>query len=262
MYPVTISLAGYFVQDRKYRAESTPLRTTKSYEIELVRTQEAVSTVDGRPYPHRRGNVLIARPGQHRSTKGCFEAYYVHLVCNDETFREKYLAPLPQVLHFDEDANLIALYEDLIASYAEEDENQQLLAYARLMELLSYLNRVCTLYRGGFSAQHSQIDSAIQFMKAHYMEPLPLARIAGEVALTPNYFHNLFKSATGATPLAFLLGIRMAAARRLLLTTCLPLSAVSLACGFENSSYFSQVFRKQHGCSPLQFRKNGAQILD
>lgn len=263
MQSVSLYNTGYFVQDRRFMHEKTPIRTTEYYEIELIRTQEAITYVDDHTYPHRRGNVLIARPGQRRSTYGCFEAYFARFSCNDNAFRKQYLDILPQVLYLSADAELARLYEDLITAAAEPSPACHLVAHARLLEIIAYLNQVSHIYKGGgYTAQRPQIEAAVNYIQTHYAEPLTLQRMAEPAALSPTYFHTVFKNVIGTTPADFLLQTRMTAAKRLLLTTDLSLYAIAQACGYENQSYFSKVFRERIGCPPLQFRKNGAVAFD
>ncbi|UVI27410.1 helix-turn-helix transcriptional regulator [Paenibacillus spongiae] len=68
------------------------------------------------------------------------------------------------------------------------------------------------------------------------------------------HFHRLFKEQTGSTPLEYFTMLRMEKGAQLLLSTKLPVQDVAYACGYEDSKYFSRLFRQYEGFSPKQYR--------
>ena len=72
--------------------------------------------------------------------------------------------------------------------------------------------------------------------------------------LSPYHFHRMFKLAFQQTPMQFLQERRLAAARRLLVATDQPITAICFAVGFESLGSFSWLFRKRFALSPSQFR--------
>lgn len=63
------------------------------------------------------------------------------------------------------------------------------------------------------------------------------------------------KLLVGKTISAYLLDRRMMYARELLLTSDLPIADVAVRCGFDDTSYFSRVFRNYHSKTPSEVRK-------
>ena len=63
------------------------------------------------------------------------------------------------------------------------------------------------------------------------------------------------KLITGKTIAAYLLDKKMIYARELLLTSDLPIADVAVRCGFDDTSYFSRVFRNYHSKTPSEVRK-------
>jgi AraC-like DNA-binding protein len=92
------------------------------------------------------------------------------------------------------------------------------------------------------------------FLSASYAEPVSVAVAAHAAHLSPYHFHRMFKAAFGQTPMQFLQACRLAAARRWLATSDLPVTAICFAVGFESLGSFSWLFRRRFGVSPRQFR--------
>ena len=53
----------------------------------------------------------------------------------------------------------------------------------------------------------------------------------------------------------------MDAAKKLLSSTDLPVNIIAVKTGFSSLSWFSQVFRKQIGLTPMEFRNNSKSDL-
>lgn len=86
-------------------------------------------------------------------------------------------------------------------------------------------------------------------------QPLELQEVAREAALSPYHFHREFKRLFGETPHAYATRRRIERAAALLRSSDMPVTHVSLACGYESLGSFSSLFRKFMGSSPAQFRR-------
>lgn len=82
--------------------------------------------------------------------------------------------------------------------------------------------------------------------------------VAQVFCLTRTQLDRRLKRAVGKSASAYLQGLRMEKARELLLTTTKAVAEVAVACGFEDTSYFTRVFRNYYECSPSEVRKGGA----
>ncbi|WP_083826532.1 AraC family transcriptional regulator [Hoyosella subflava] len=91
----------------------------------------------------------------------------------------------------------------------------------------------------------------------HYAEPLALTDIARAVGLTPGHVTTTVKNKTGRTVGEWIVQRRMAAARRLLADTVIPIEEVARHTGFTDPGYFTRIFRRNHGTTPLNWRRSG-----
>ena len=68
-------------------------------------------------------------------------------------------------------------------------------------------------------------------------------------------FITFFYEYVGTSPINYLMETRLAASKELLLSSSRSIAEVASSTGFSSQSYFSQIFRKNTGMSPLQYRK-------
>lgn len=68
------------------------------------------------------------------------------------------------------------------------------------------------------------------------------------------YLNRAFKKYYGQTPGAYVNGLRLAHAALLLQTTQLSVLEISVACGFENLSWFNRLFRQHYRMTPTEYR--------
>lgn len=74
--------------------------------------------------------------------------------------------------------------------------------------------------------------------------------------ISRHYFVKIFKSVTGVTPQKYYISLLIDKARFLLSTTSYNIGEIALECGMEDSLYFSRLFKKHTGLSPMAYRKN------
>ena len=100
------------------------------------------------------------------------------------------------------------------------------------------------------------ITSITRFLQEHMGDDVSLGVLAEEFHLNPQYISQLFKSEIGVGFLAYLTGIRMERAKKLLLTTDLPVAEVAEQCGYGDYRVFTKVFKKNEGVTPSQYRRD------
>ncbi|AJO78391.1 helix-turn-helix domain-containing protein [Pseudomonas sp. MRSN 12121] len=87
-----------------------------------------------------------------------------------------------------------------------------------------------------------------------YAEPLSLGELAACCGCSELRFLRDFSRAIGMTPHAWLVEVRVQAARRLIERGDLPLAAIALETGFAHQSHMGSAFRKILGMTPSQYR--------
>ncbi len=90
----------------------------------------------------------------------------------------------------------------------------------------------------------------------HLAQPdFGLAQIAAAFERTPHHLSRRFQEETGFSLPEYLRRRRLEQARRLLLSTTLPITEIATRCGFTSSGYFSRLFHQRFQFTPVAYRK-------
>jgi two-component system response regulator YesN len=101
----------------------------------------------------------------------------------------------------------------------------------------------------------SLIRQAKEYIEHQFMNPeLSLNEVAAEVNLSASHFSFVFSQASGQTFKEYLTEIRIKTARELLRMTGLRSADIGYRVGYNDPHYFSSVFKKHTGFSPIEFR--------
>lgn len=126
----------------------------------------------------------------------------------------------------------------------------------RLTDVLTHAASRC---RERVSRPHNHtINAALTEISRRYGENIGLGDVAESVGVTPSHLSRLFRNVLDRSFKEYLTMVRINEAKRRLLTTNDRIYEIASHVGFREQRYFSEVFRKQTGCAPLQFRNRGA----
>lgn len=108
----------------------------------------------------------------------------------------------------------------------------------------------------------NSIQQAMNYICAHYTEPVCLNDIAKMLHLNASYFSKKFKTVNGFGLNEYLNTVRINHAERLLLETKKTITEIAFECGYDNSNYFGDAFKRLDGISPSEFRKIKGNVKD
>lgn len=135
-------------------------------------------------------------------------------------------------------------------------------AEARDGALLLFLASIADILAGGVASGDEpdrRADRCERLLHLHLNEPdLSVAQLASWLGITPDHLARSFRRATGTTPMARLLALRLDRAQALLADGELPVAGVAAAVGFADPDYFCRVFRRRFGAPPGAWRRGQA----
>ena len=101
-----------------------------------------------------------------------------------------------------------------------------------------------------------QCAAVKRYIDQHFKETLTLDQLAEEAHMNKFYLSHAFKQEFGVSPINYLISCRIEESKYLLAETDLSISQIAQLLNFSSPSYFSQVFRRTQGVSPVEFRQS------
>lgn len=123
-------------------------------------------------------------------------------------------------------------------------------------DMLVYIARQRKLFDCRDSSAYESIKSVRKYMIENYAKKYDLNLLANKAGYSVSHFCNLYKKFYDSSPITDLINMRLKKARQLLLFTNYSISEIADLCGFDSIHYFSAIFKKDMGCSPLKYRKS------
>jgi two-component system response regulator YesN len=132
-----------------------------------------------------------------------------------------------------------------------EGENLEALRQWYLAFIRSYTEDLAVSARGHYSLV---LTKTLEYITANLYRPLQLSELAHCANVSDSHLSSLFKRKIGVNLINYIHQQRIKEAKRLLEQGEL-IYKVSEKLGYDSSSYFSKVFKKQTGLSPEQFQR-------
>ena len=96
----------------------------------------------------------------------------------------------------------------------------------------------------------------VSYVYQHYSEDITLEDIAASGNISRSKCCKLFQKYLQQSPIAFLNAYRMEISCNLLRDTAYSITQIASSVGYNHLSYFSKMFMKKYGYTPIQYRKN------
>ncbi len=231
---------------------------------------EQVYEVDGKPYRIKGGELFVTYPGEwhgtgaHREEKG--ELYWIIILIQPGGVVKKFLGfegkqaitwqdrllQLPR--HYKGNSSLNNMLEKIFSLFNSPKTPFTLIQLQHL--IAGYLLEViaCSREQAG-EKRSTRLETIDAFLRKNLDEPVILQELADIAGLSLSRFKSWFKSATGMTPLDYVLRYKLKVARQLLEAGKLPVTEIAFKTGFQNPQYFATVFRKFTGMRPSDCRE-------
>ena len=151
-----------------------------------------------------------------------------------------------------------ACLEQIAAEEKISDSRSELMRRIQLCGLMLLCSRVCIFLSNPPTDIHTtdpQIIKAAHYINEHYMNPMTTADVAQAVGFSPNYLSRKFRTAAGIGLHEYLVFVRLHHAALELISTHDSITTIALRCGFSDSNYFKDSFKKKYGVTPRDYRK-------
>ena len=118
--------------------------------------------------------------------------------------------------------------------------------------LRSLLFHTANVVHENLSRYNIQVQTAIDFIKRNYMNPIFLPDVADTLNISSQHLSKIFKDETGHNYIDFLNGMRLERAYALVVDTDLLIKEIASRTGFSNSQYLIKRFKAKYRVTPSQ----------
>ncbi|MFA6866565.1 MAG: AraC family transcriptional regulator [Clostridia bacterium] len=105
------------------------------------------------------------------------------------------------------------------------------------------------------------LEPAIEFTTNNYNKDIKLETASSLCNLSPSYFSRLFSQTYNMSFTSYLISMRLFEAKKLLQTTNQTIISIAYEVGYVDNGYFTKLFKKHVGCTPLEYRKNEIEVF-
>ncbi|MCT8137880.1 AraC family transcriptional regulator [Anaerobacillus sp. CMMVII] len=248
--------------------------------FDILFVKEGIIHMDenGVLYDIKQGEYLILVPGfEHFSYKACETDtvyYWLHfqlevpyelknyleinwgmILKQERTYTEaaKHVFHIPR---YGKIGNQEFIYHELDRLFSTNETNapekrlkEQIIFQELIIQLQSDAIRIPT-------SADQVTKQTITYIQENYKEAtLKMSHIAKELLFHPDYITRCMQKTIGITPMQYLTSFRLSLAKELLTTTNEKLETISKKVGINDFTYFSRLFKKIEGITPIEFRR-------
>ncbi len=113
----------------------------------------------------------------------------------------------------------------------------------------------CDLTIDFSNSKHPEIIiRATDYIKQHYHEKITLLDVADYCEISTSYLSKILKEELNSSFTEYTNFVRIEKSKTLLTEKRMRIADVAAACGFEDQSYFTKVFKKSVGVNPCKYR--------
>jgi AraC-like DNA-binding protein len=264
--PLIVTSCGTYRLYTKKEFSTVRPEGRRDYQLIYVSKGKAYFWNEGERHVATAGQMVLYRP--HKPQRYIYygedktEVFWVHFTGNDVENILKSYGVTKEIFLMDgggelEYRNLLHhMIKELQMCYTDYEEMLSTMLKQIFILLHRHLPKDSRIKN---SQAEDEIDKAVTYFYEHYNEQIEVADYAKSHHMSVSWFIRSFKKVMGTTPAQYIMSIRLSNAQSLLESTAYNVTEISKIVGYDNPLYFSRIFKKEKGISPLQYRKKKLQ---
>lgn len=248
------SLWRYIYQSTKSCIELPP-HPLKYWDLTLVFKGSLEYTVNGTSYTAGPNDVILIPEGAIRQRPGGQSAQYASF-----NFTANSDAMLPRDIYYhdvvnSEIKNMLSLFaQTRIPDGSKAPPYDPSNSRAKAINMLNYiLLEIMNVL--SYDNKNEHVKNATKYINDHILSPISLSDVSEYIHLSKEYTASIFKKETGKTVTEYITERKMLYAKEMLQDGSFTLSEISSNLGYDNYGYFSIIFKKYYGISPVKYRE-------
>lgn len=251
-----------YFEKRSSVSNMTELHYHHHYEIYYLLSGQQNYFIEDSYYEMKKGDcALIPKGTIHKTTNG-MGGLRILLNFNDK-FLNQYLShravkmllktfEAQIVRPTAETAKNLILYFEKINEASKKQDNDSLFLY--LLKLLVALHDCPTIEYKSEQNHTSLIHKITEYVQKNYDKITNLDDVATALYVSKYHICHLFTKHFDLPFNKYLTKVRLKNAEEKLLTTNLNITEIAESCGFNTTTYFCYIFKKEFDISPLKYR--------
>lgn len=247
---------------RKKNLHNYDLHWHDCFEIELVLKGRATQILNGEKYEMSRGDIYMLNPTDFHSIYSDGAEVY-NIMFSEKMLDEDVLQKILSVdknLVFNLNIREMQSTEFIISQMLYEFEHDTTFSDSIIKNLMECLFimilRKCDFsVEENYNKEHDSIRKSLLYIHSRFRENPTMVQVAEIAGFNKNYFSGLFHASTGKTYKEYLNALKLEHAKKLTLTSNIPVTEICYASGFNSLTNFLRVFKNEYGTSPATMRK-------
>lgn len=226
-------------------------RTIWNHELVLIIGGHGKVSISGREYKLSAGMLLYFYPDLLHSMaadESYLEFYGVHFSLPPDMDK----LPFPEITYVTAPRLRIA-FDDLNAAYGQ---HAYLIEWRYRILLQQIIYTLLVDRQQNSPSDAKRVNRTIDVIRRDIAHRYTIEELCRTAGMKKSLFIRVFKETTGYSPIQYVLKLRIEHAKKLLCDSDAKIEKIAAECGFSDPFYFSRLFKKQCGASPLQFRKS------
>lgn len=272
----SLPVQAFWDDAKNHLSSDFPAHWHYEIEISVVERGSVIYAINGKCYPVWERQAIFVKPNALHSTIHSDEYFSRLLLISPHAFgdHEEYISRyIKKLIRLAPDAVVLdgsaswheeacSLIETAFRLCHERPEAFELDALIVLFHILKlFVHELCgnqeDTTRNPKNASHIKIlKQMITFMQEHYADDIDISDLARAGGVSRSSCNKIFQEFLGESPIEYLTEYRIYASMELLRKN-MTVTEAALSCGFNTLAYYSKIFKKVTGRTPIEFRTNG-----
>ncbi len=230
------------------------------YEIYYMMSGNCNYFIDDKVYEVFPGDVVLIPSGViHRTNYLSSEHTRILIECSENMVPDLVKNSLSSMLYLYRNTSInkefYNLYRRLDKEVNDPDQYSCEVVENMIKMLFYTLARTKSIIKDS-RRNNNMIEEVVSYVKDNFSQQINLSQVAKDHFISPEHLSRTFKKHTGFGFNEYLTLVRLQHAEQLLKgDEKLSISNIAYSCGFNDSNYFSDKFKKVYGTSPLKYSK-------
>ena len=237
-------------------------RTIYCYELEFILHSMGGMYINDKYFEVKENDIIFRKPGdttKGSNNYGCY-AIFFHLTSNFSPAENQLLDKLPTIWNTKTKEKFLPLFVDTMKESLNPSITSEFYYTINIFKILTSIyneyisqHKIKLINSTGYD---KYINVALKYIDENWHKKLNIDTISTHCCLSRSHFIKIFTKSMNITPNDYISNIKIEKAKEFLALSDFNITDIALNCGFDNIPYFSYIFRKKTGLSPLEFRRN------